>query len=460
MITCKKCKIMLDNEQDFRTPFCWNFKQNGDLLMSQRLDNIIDILTNNTVLAQWFSPMQTALEKVRFSDKKFRTLSMSSFILLNCERQLQSMGTLREHIQHLFHLDDSATESALARSTASDALSSRMRAGILAEATERLANAAAQVLPDRLSGVDGIGDRPIYAMDCTYQEESSHYYPVTPKQGGQDNSKGHLQLATFDLRHGIPLNTDICTHSVSEIRFIKEYWSASSFTEQKNAIFVVDRAFIDAYYWDIRNKNYGITTITRMKSNLNYEVIKDFKIKKSSRKQGIVLDQKIKLDSSSQDWRLIGYYADSGEYYEYLTNEFNLKPGIIAFLYHRRWDEEKYFDNYKNDLANSKAWGKSPTAIQQQAMIGMVTFILTKMFCHLHTQHFGLPDGGSSQNNKHKIKQEEFIDGITKDMWKAFHTKLSKVTKQVWRFLKECMCKNHCQSLYDRQFRPILIGYM
>jgi hypothetical protein len=22
---------------------------------------------------------------------------------------------------------------------------------------------------------------------------------------------------------------------------------------------------------------------------------------------------------------------------------------MIAFLYHRRWDEEKYFDNYKTD---------------------------------------------------------------------------------------------------------------
>jgi hypothetical protein len=35
----------------------------------------------------------------------------------------------------------------------------------------------------------------------------------------------------------------------------------------------------------------------------------------------------------------------------------------VAFLYFRRWDEEKYFDNFKNDMANKKVWGKSPVAI-------------------------------------------------------------------------------------------------
>ena len=49
---------------------------------------------------------------------------------------------------------------------------------------------------------------------------------------------------------------------------------------------------------------------------------------------------------------------------------------MIAYLYHRRWDEEKYFDNFKNDMGNAKAWGKSKVAIKMQALIGMITFIL------------------------------------------------------------------------------------
>jgi len=57
-----------------------------------------------------------------------------------------------------------------------------------------------------------------------------------------------------------------------------------------------------------------------------------------------------------------------------------LIPGIIGFLYHRRWDEEKYFNNHKTDTANSKAWGKQPNAIEQQALLGLVTHLLLTFF--------------------------------------------------------------------------------
>lgn len=58
--------------------------------------------------------------------------------------------------------------------------------------------------------------------------------------------------------------------------------------------------------------------------------------------------------------------------YRYLANDFSLEPGVVAFLYYRRRNEEKYFDNFKNDLANAKAWGKSPVAIEQQALMGLM----------------------------------------------------------------------------------------
>jgi hypothetical protein len=80
-------------------------------------------------------------------------------------------------------------------------------------------------------------------------------------------------------------------------------------------------------------------------SNLSYTVTENIKVTCSSKKQGVKTDQIIQLDSSKKQWRLVGYQSDTVEYYEYLTNEFTLKSGVIAFLYHRRWDEEKYFDN-------------------------------------------------------------------------------------------------------------------
>jgi len=41
-------------------------------------------------------------------------------------------------------------------------------------------------------------------------------------------------------------------------------------------------------------------------------------------------------------------------------------------LYRRRWGEEKYVDNLKNDLAGAKAWGKSWIANEQQVLMGIM----------------------------------------------------------------------------------------
>jgi len=49
--------------------------------MKKRLEDLELILTNDTVLNDWFSPMRKALSKVRFSDKIFPVLSMPMFIL-------------------------------------------------------------------------------------------------------------------------------------------------------------------------------------------------------------------------------------------------------------------------------------------------------------------------------------------------------------------------------------------
>lgn len=428
--------------------------------MAARLEKIETILTNDTVLNDWFSPVRKALEKVRYSDKIFPILSMGTFILQNCVRQLNSCQTQREHLQDLLHLNEEALIAPLARSTYSDALSSKTRLKIVSQATDNLTEAAAQILPDRLAGLQCIEGRQVYALDGTYQTESCHYEKLTPSQGGTDSSKGHLELTTFNLRTGIPVDTDIDTSSISEIRFVKERWEGRALTKQKNSIWVVDRGFIDAGYWDKRKLNYGVTSITRMKSNLNYTVIDNLKVTSAGKKQGIKTDKLIQLDSSNEKWRLIGYKSNTGEYYEYLTNDLHLKSGVVAFLYHRRWDVEKYFDNYKNDMANAKAWGKSEIAIKQQAIIGMITFILTRLFSDKHAKHFGLPTDGTTQAKRHQRKKEDYLEGKTDDQFRAFHTNLSKVTKQVWRFLKGCMLKKHRQKLYDTQLRPLMTAYI
>jgi hypothetical protein len=81
----------------------------------------------------------------------------------------------------------------------------------------------------------------------------------------------------------------------------------------------------------------------------------------------VIHDLRVTLSSSREAWRLITYRARRGGALQFLTNDFSLLPGVVAFLYFRRWEEEKCFDTWKNDFAQAKAWGKGTVAIANQA---------------------------------------------------------------------------------------------
>ena len=121
-----------------------------------RADSLTHALLQDTVLAEWFEPMQQAVEKLRYSDRLFQALPMISFALLGGLRQLLCMDTLREQVQSLFHYDVSAEQVPVARSTWSDAMGSRLRRDILRQAIVQLVAFAQTALGDKLAGIEGI----------------------------------------------------------------------------------------------------------------------------------------------------------------------------------------------------------------------------------------------------------------------------------------------------------------
>jgi hypothetical protein len=79
--------------------------------------------------------------------------------------------------------------------------------------------------------------------------------------------------------------------------------------------------------------------------------------------------------------RLIGYVDPvAGKAYEFLSNELDLPPGVLAELYRRRWDVEKVFDELKNKLGEKKAWATSSAAKQAQAHFLTITHNLLLLY--------------------------------------------------------------------------------
>ena len=426
--------------------------------MKNRLTPLIDELTQDTVLEQWFRPLQEALNKVRYPEQVFNTLSMPAFLLLGCLRQLQSHHSLREQVQSLAHLNH-MHQLPLARSTWSDALASKKRCHIVRESFPHLVDHARATLPERFVDMLNLGERDLIAIDASYQTESAHYRPVYPMRGGTDNQKGHLLMVFYDLRKGIPLDVKTETTSVGEMRVIKEALDDSRWMTVKNALYSVDRGFIDARYWDARKQKYQATMVTRFKSIIVYTPVTSRPIANLPCNEGVIADTEVTLRLSKQRWRRIEFIGTEGEEYTYLTNDFSLEPGELTFIYHRRWDEEKFFDNFKNDLAGAKAWGKSPIAIEQQAVIGLSTYLLTRLFLAQQFKNLALDNGNTTQFNKHqkKIKTYKKEGGI---YLRAYWVQLSKIPVQVWRFFKYCFMKKSSPAFYEQQLRPILERYL
>ena len=113
-------------------------------------DVLTEKLTNGTVLGNWFQPFNFALDKVRFSPKRFGSLSMKSFVLFNCARQIKNTATMREQLQTLWHLDTDHHQLPVKCPTYCDALGSTRRRDILRESLGELIASAQAQLPDRL----------------------------------------------------------------------------------------------------------------------------------------------------------------------------------------------------------------------------------------------------------------------------------------------------------------------
>ena len=428
-----------------------------------RLKTLMHRLTDNTVLADLLDPVSRALARVRHATVG-RTLTMPDFIALGVLRQLQGMPTLREQVQTLLHLDpETAARGPLARSTWSDALASPARQAALAGVVPVLVKEAQQVLPDRLAAIPGLADRPVRAIDGTYQAESAHYRRRTPRQGGEDNPKGHALLSFYHLRLGVPEDVRVDTRRRHETRILRDYdQEPQALTRERRGLWLVDRAFIDAPFWDAKKRALQMTMITRMKSNLCVDSTEGLPIAADPANEGVIRDLRVTLSSSREEWRLITYRARRGGELQFLTNDFSLLPGVVAFLYFRRWEEEKCFDTWKNDFAQAKAWGKGTVAIANQARLAMITSLLVAMLLQTRLGAAGTQDAKAQakQDKRQKAKLDD-RDGTDRPDWTVpLYRYTAKVSRQVLRFFKLCYLKTASPGLYERELGPMLKAYL
>lgn len=174
----------------------------------------------------------------------------------------------------------------------------------------------------------------------------------------------------------------------------------------KKVLWVYDRACIDFTLWHYWKQQQGVYFITRTKENMLREVIGETPFEEQDPiNQGVEHDQLIQT-SQHVMVRMITYTdAVSGQTYEFITTEMTLAPGLIAYLYLRRWDIEKTYDQFKNKYHEQKAWASSDTAKQMQAEFICLAHNLLQLFnTHLENDH-GLSNQAEKERRAKRLGQ-------------------------------------------------------
>jgi len=143
----------------------------------------------------------------------------------------------------------------------------------------------------------------------------------------------------------------------------------------KGSIAVFDKAYIN-YSWFRTLSASGLFFVTRLKTNAVYKVLKRNPVRKSS---GVTSDHVIVVSSQDKVLRLrrVGYRdPETGKFYEFLTNHFNLSAKTIADIYKERWQIEIFFRLIKQNLRLKSFVGTSENAVLSQVYVAMIAYLI------------------------------------------------------------------------------------
>lgn len=258
-------------------------------------------------------------------------------------------------------------------------LKSPRRRDLAREVNATLITALEAKVCDRLADIPELARYACFAADGHWHKAAVHDL----RHEGRKMAVGHfyaLSLRTHTLRH-LAAGEGWHEHDMSALKRIKPKGLRQEVPKGTRVLMIYDKAGIDFDYWDRCRRECAVYFLSRVKENMVFEWIQDLPWDPSdARNHGVLMDCKVR-SREGHVLRLVMYQDPvSGKVYEFLTNEADLPPGVIAELYRRRWEAEKVFDEVKNKLGQKKAWGTTLVAKEAQALLIAITHNLLLVY--------------------------------------------------------------------------------
>lgn len=238
---------------------------------------------------------------------------------------------------------------------------------------------AAAKLPDRLAHLPELAKYECFALDGHWHSAATH----DTRHQGAKMAVGHfysLDLRGHQLRH-LAVGEGLHEHDMSVLQRLKPSGLRQGVPKGKRGLIIYDKAGIDFAFWKRCRQECAVYFLSRVKEGMVYDWIESRVVDRRDKRNRGVTEDRVVMTREGQKMRII-YYTEpeGGKTYEFLTNEMDLPPGVIAELYRRRWEVEKVFDEIKNKLSEKKAWGTSLEAKAAQGQLVAITHNLLLIY--------------------------------------------------------------------------------
>jgi hypothetical protein len=284
---------------------------------------------------------------------------------------------LRAQAKRLYHMGFRC--QTISRNTLANANATRPWQ-IYADFAQHLIGMARPLYANEPLGIDL--DATVYAFDATTIDLCLSVYPWAPFRRAKAAIKLHTLL---DLRGSIPSFIHITDGKTHEVNVLDDLLL------EPGAFYLMDRGYLDFSRLFVIHQAQAFF-VTRAKSNTKFKRRYSHPVDRSTTQ--VICDQTgvLTVFYSSKDYpatlRRVVVKDDTGKRITFLTNNFALKPELIADLYRQRWQVELFFKWIKQHLRIKAFLGTSENAVKTQIWIAVCTYVLIAIIKkRLHLPH-------------------------------------------------------------------------
>ena len=329
-------------------------------------------------------------------------LSDEDWVALGVQRVLEVCSSGRAFLQtHGVHWEHCPETSHYFHT-----LKSQRRLDLVQELNERLQAHLSEFLPDELEGYPQLAHFDIYAGDGHWHGAAAH----DPRIEEKTHATGHfyaLDLRRRTLRH-LTVGEGRKEHDIHALKRLGSKVLRQGAPRGRKVLYVWDKAGIDFRFWYDLKHSSGIYFISLEKENMTLEPMGEHPWETNDPvNHGVLSDQLVGTSNGVPLRRIRCEAPDNGQSRVFITSEMTLPPGLIAHLYHRRWQIEKAFDSLKNKLMETKSWATHPVAKTAQAHFICLTHNLLRRIEVILATREQITNQPDERRRKERLNQQK-----------------------------------------------------